>query len=244
MFRRGIFFGTVLISNIFFNQALAGISLNATRVIFNANDKEASLSVTNQGAEQILLQSWLATENSDDTVPFAITPPLARMEGNGRQQLRILFQGAGVPTDKESVFWINAQEIPQTAPGKNTLQLAVRQRIKLFYRPAGLTGEAMMAPLALNWKLVREGKALFVQVDNPSHFHVSLAEVSVHANDQEAKARDTPMIAPGQSARIALAPYSAAPSMTLKFTAINDYGGANHYKATLTANQVAQAQHE
>lgn len=244
MFRRGIFFGTVLIGSILFNQALAGISLNATRVIFNAQDKEASLTVTHQGSKQILLQSWLEKENSDDTVPFAITPPLARMEGNGRQQLRVLFQGTGVPTDKESVFWINVQEIPQAAPGENTLQLAVRQRIKLFYRPTGLTGEAAMAPLTLNWKLLREGKALFVQVDNPSNFHVSLAEVSVHSNGHEAKAADTPMIAPGQSTRIALSPDSAATSMALKFTAINDYGGANVYKASLIANQVVQAQHE
>lgn len=244
MFRRGILFSTSLISTILFNQALAGISLNATRVIFNEKDKEASLSVTNQGSQQILLQSWLETENSGDPVPFAITPPLARMAGNARQQLRVLFQGTGVPTDKESVFWINAQEIPQAAPGMNTLQLAVRQRIKLFYRPAGLASEAIMAPLALNWKLVREGNELFVQVDNPSHFHVSLAEVRVHANDQEARAQDAPMVAPGQSTRIALSPYSAASSMTLKFTAINDYGGTNHYKATLTANQVAQAQRE
>ena len=244
MFWRGIFFSTALIRSILFNNAFAGISLNTTRVIFNAQNKEASLSVTNQGTQQILLQSWLETENSDSTVPFAITPPLARMEGNGRQQLRVLFQGSGVPADKESVFWINVQEIPQATPNENTLQLAVRQRIKLFYRPADLPGEAIIAPLALNWTLLHEGKALFVQVENPSSFHVSLAEVSVHADGYEGKAKDTPMIAPGQRTRIALSPYSAAPSMALKFTAINDYGGANDYQATLLANQAVQAQRE
>lgn len=244
MFPRGFFYSTVLISSLFINHALAGISLNTTRVIFNAQDKEASLSVTNQGTAQILLQSWLEAENSDITVPFAITPPLARMDGNGRQQLRVLFQGSGVATDKESVFWINVQEIPQATPSENTLQLAVRQRIKLFYRPADLPGDAIEAPLALNWTLLHEGKALFVQVDNPSRFHVSLAEVSVQADGYDGKAKDTPMIAPGQSMRIALSPYSAMSSMALKFTAINDYGGANNYKATLVTNQVVQALRE
>lgn len=95
----------------------AGITLDGTRVIFSAPSKETSMVVKNQGTDDIMVQSWVESNTRLQTadVPFAITPPLVRLGGQKQQVLRILYQGQGLPTDKESVFWLAVQEIPQRA---------------------------------------------------------------------------------------------------------------------------------
>ena len=111
--------------------AQAGITLGGTRVIFPGENKEASIRIRN-GDSDVLVQSWLESSSSTDELPFALSPPLARLNANQQQLLRIMYEGRGMPSDRESVFWLNVQEIPKKASGQNVLQLAVRQRIKVF----------------------------------------------------------------------------------------------------------------
>lgn len=113
-------------------QAAASISLNATRIVFDGDHKEANITVRN-GNQDVLIQSWVdMNDASASRAPFAVTPPLARVFAKEQQLLRILYEGTGMPTDRESVVWLNVQEIPQASESENTLQLAIRQRIKIF----------------------------------------------------------------------------------------------------------------
>lgn len=130
-------------------QATASISLSATRVVFDGAHKEANVTVRN-GNQEVLVQSWVDSGESElAQVPFAITPPLARVLPKQEQLLRILYEGQGLPTDRESVVWLNVQEIPQASGQANTLQLAVRQRIKIFSVPP--TCPAMPSWRRNNW---------------------------------------------------------------------------------------------
>ncbi len=68
--------------------------------------------------------------------------------------LRIVRAGGNLPEDRESVYYVNVKAIPP-APAEesaNTLQLAIKTRMKLFYRPAGLKGNPMDSYKALVWK--------------------------------------------------------------------------------------------
>ncbi len=210
------------------SHAAASISLNATRIVFDGDHKEANITVRN-GNQDVLIQSWV--DNNDagaSRAPFAVTPPLARVFAKEQQLLRILYEGAGMPTDRESVVWLNVQEIPRASETENTLQLAIRQRIKIFYRPAGLPGSALQAPAQLEWRLVKQG----VQVTNPTLYHVSMADLKV----QTQLASDSTMIAPGEVRTFPLGgPLHPGPVL-LSFSSINDYGAQNHYSAALSGN--------
>lgn len=97
------------------HSAFASISLSSTRIIFDGAHKEANVTVRN-GGQTILAQSWLdAGDTAGSAPPFAVTPPLARLEPNQQQLLRILYEGRGMPADKESVVWLNVQEILRPA---------------------------------------------------------------------------------------------------------------------------------
>ncbi|OLF52041.1 molecular chaperone [Pseudomonas chlororaphis] len=226
-------------TTLFASTSNAGITLDGTRVVFSAPSKEASIIVKNQASTDIMVQSWVEADQKSlsDDVPFAITPPLVRLGGQKQQVLRILYQGQGLPTDKESVFWLAVQEIPQKAKDENALQIAIRQRIKLFYRPAGLTEKAADAAKSLQWKLARQGDKTELAVTNPSAFHVSFAGSKVTLRSGKgAYTAPAEMLAPGATRMFAVkgAPGSALGAATVEFDSINDYGGLDRITSTLS----------
>ncbi|WP_415493438.1 molecular chaperone, partial [Burkholderia ubonensis] len=159
---------------------------------------------------------------------------LGRLGAEKQQTLRVLYYGQGLPADRESVFWLNVQEIPQKAKDDNTLQIAVRQRVKLFYRPAGLPGKVEEAPTQLRWKLVqRDGKAQ-LEVSNPSAYFVSLASVKVQSGGKnyDATAEMVPPSATRHFAVKDLPAGAAAAGVKVHFESINDYGAVEPHDGT------------
>ncbi|VVN34465.1 molecular chaperone [Pseudomonas fluorescens] len=223
------------------DQAMAGISLSSTRLIFDGKHKEAGITVRNSGAD-VLIQSWVDTDsNETGTVPFAVTPPLVRVSGDEQQILRVIYEGTGMPTDRESVVWLNVQEIPQSAKTANTLQLAVRQRIKVFFRPAGLKNNAYQAPAELTWRLIeRAGKSVLL-VKNPGLYHVSIADITVQSGATSEHPFDSMMIAPGEQKEFVLKQLHAINSPRLLFSSINDYGARDRYVAQLSSSAEVSA---
>jgi P pilus assembly chaperone PapD len=209
-------------------------------VIYPAKDKEVSFGVHNTGSAEILLQSWLepnVTNPDPGSLPFVVTPALARVQGDGKQLLRIIYAGTDMPRDRESVLWLNVQEIPQ-AVAENSLQVAIRQRIKVFFRPESLPGEAAQAPQGLRWRIEPAG----LQVDNPGVYHVSMVRLEVRQDDGMLLSLDGQMIAPGQSIQLPLKhPPTLAP-IKLSFISINDFGGQEPYRAALKSGQTVQAE--
>jgi P pilus assembly chaperone PapD len=221
-------------------QAQAGIVLNATRVIYNAKDKEVSLAVHNTGTGEILAQSWLETDppTAVAALPFVITPGLARMAGDGKQLLRIIYSGGGMPDDRESVLWINVQEIPQEA-NQNALQIAIRQRLKVFFRPRGLEGDPLKATESLQWQLV-DGH--YLEVNNPTPYHVSMVKLDLRQVGVSLLAEESRMLAPMQRIRLPLTQLSRGPA-DFNFISINDFGAQQAYRAVVLREQTTQASH-
>lgn len=224
---------------LFASMASAGITLDGTRVIFAAPAKETSVVVRNQGSNDIMVQSWVEPDTNGPAtdVPFAITPPLVRLGGNKQQILRILYQGQGLPTDKESVFWLAVQEIPQKAKDENTLQIAIRQRVKLFYRPANLPDTAANAAKSLQWKLVEQNGKAALSVTNPSAYHVSFSGSTVTLRNGKDKGTATAeMLAPGATRTVEIKGSAGMRSgaTTVEFDSINDYGGLDRVTSKLS----------
>ena len=227
--------GILLLSS---GLASAGITLGGTRVVLKAPAKEASILVKNQAPQDIMLQSWMETESGtgNQDVPFAITPALSRLGGNKQQTLRILYQGQGLPTDRESVFRLNVQEIPQKSKSGNSMQIALRQRIKLFYRPADLPGTVEDAPKELKWRVIQQGSKAVMEVTNNSAFHVSFARVKLLSGNKS-YAVDADMVAPKSSRQFDIKKLPAGTSsggMKVEFQNVNDYGGLDQHSSALT----------
>jgi chaperone protein EcpD len=221
--------GVVAAAALFSISSLASVVISGTRVIYPSDAKEVSVKISNGGPSPVLLQSWIDNGDADAKpaaikVPFVLTPPMNRVEPSKGQTLRISYAGGSLPMDKESVFWLNVLEVPAKTQAKvteNRLQMAFRSRIKLFYRPAGLQGNANEAAKALTWN--SQGNR--VQASNPTPYYVSLVNLSVNG-----KKLDHAMVAPRSTMTLDLAG-SAGSKVTGSF--VNDYGAVNTFDAVI-----------
>lgn len=207
------------------SAANAGVVIGGTRVIYDGNKKESSISVNNPDTTPYLIQSWVETPNGGaEKAPFIITPPLYRLDKDQQNVERIVLTGA-VPQDKESLFWLNIKAIPSAPRTENSLQIAVKTRIKLIYRPAALKGAI---PEELADKLTWQRSGNQVQVTNPTNVVMNFNEITVNGK----KLEDVSYVLPGSTARFELP--KGVNSGAITFKIINDYGGTgNVHNATM-----------
>lgn len=226
--------------------ANAAVVIAGTRVIYNAQEQETTLKISNKGKDPALTQVWVdkGDANADPSaidVPFTVTPPLARLDPQKSQTLRIFYTGEALPKDKESVFWLNVLEVPpkpeHAQEDKNYLQLAIRSRIKLFFRPADLKGDAAQTPANMTWRLVRDNAGAALEVRNPTAYHASFASIDVSSGGKTAKFEDGGMVAPGQTRNFPLkGQITPGGDAKVHYRAINDYGGITEGDAALGIN--------
>jgi chaperone protein EcpD len=203
-------------------DSLAGIQVDATRVIYGSESKSASLSINNNGDDTYMVQSWLDTGDASQmpkNMPIVVTPPILKLAPGKDAILRFIYSGKGLPQDRESLFWVNIQEIPPTPTQENVLQIAIRTRIKLFYRPQSLNTTLQAQAEALKWQ--RQGDRLLVTNNGP--MYVTLGTLTLKSATASWKV-DADMVNPHDSISIAL-PAGAKAADGLSFTYINNYGG-------------------
>lgn len=199
----------------------ASVIISGARVIYPSGQKEVTVKLDNVGKSPVLVQSWIDNGDAEAKpekiqVPFILTPPINRIEAKKGQTLRLSYTGAPLPSNKESVFFLNVLEIPakdKALQSDNLLQMAFRSRIKLFFRPAGLTGNANDAVKALTWTASPGG----VTATNPTPYHVSLVELSLAGKKVEGQ-----MVPPNGSLSFALS--GARAGSQLAVSSVNDYG--------------------
>ncbi|MFS1563295.1 MAG: molecular chaperone [Candidatus Arsenophonus phytopathogenicus] len=157
----------------------SSVFLKGTRVIFSAERKEAVIQLVNSSDNLSLVQSWVDEGNIDSTpettlAPFVVTLPVVKINPRGGAQLHIRQLANQLPTDRESIFYLNVLDIapkPDSLKTDNILQLALRTRIKLFYRPQNIS--QMSQSVVEHIKISKAGGS--VVIDKPTGHFFTLA---------------------------------------------------------------------
>jgi len=204
--------------------AAAGVMLGGTRVILGEKDREASIPVKNTGTSPYVVQAWIDAGEGRNKTPLIVTPPLSRLDPGMENILRIMRVGGELPADRESVFWLNVKEIPEKSKEENVLQIAVRSRIKLFYRPAKLAGKPEESRAQLKWAVSAgaQGQGAVLKVGNPTAYHVTFTALNVNSGQQLINAD---MVPPFGEMAYPLSAVNAPQAIQVDFTTLNDYGG-------------------
>lgn len=220
--------------------ASAGVVIAGTRVVYPAQEKEVTLALENAAQRPSLVQLWIDDGDQDTPpeaakAPFVMTPPLLRMDAGTKQAVRIHFTGPAQPGDRESLYWVNVLDIPPSSGEEDKLELAFRSRIKLFYRPAGLSGEADSAHRQLRWSLQQRADGLAVQVDNPTPWHVSFAAISLTVDGKVSADTGSGMVAPRATQVFALDGLATRPPgvIGIAYSTITDVGAVQPATAAL-----------
>ena len=221
--------------------AVAGVVVDGTRVVYPAAKREVTINIRNPGSLPSLVQAWLDAGDShaqagESKTPFVLTPPLFRLDPAKVQSLRLVYTHDALPADRESLFWLNVLDIPPRAAANsdapNQLELAFKHRMKVFFRPVGLSGSAADAPARMTWKLLsKDGKLVGIEAHNPTAYHVSLVQVTAMAGGKPLVIK-ADMVDPFASRSFDVPDAVAVPtgSVALEYWFVNDYGG--NVKAT------------
>ncbi|AKP33629.1 fimbrial biogenesis chaperone [Yersinia aleksiciae] len=200
----------------------AAINLDRTRIIFNDSDKSASVILLNQSkSSPYLAQSWLenAAGQKVDS-PLVALPPMQRIDAGQKSQVRImkLPDADKLPTDRETLFYFNIREVPPKSEMTNVVQIAIQNRVKLFYRPV-----AIKADYRNIWQeklqLSKQGESL--KIHNPTPYYITLGYLS-QDNRGNFPGFDSVMIAPFGTETVKTPGYSGS-HYTLGY--MDDFGG-------------------
>lgn len=220
--------------------AEAGIVVHATRVIYPAARKEVTVDLRNEGEAPALVQAWIEPHAASAAdlplpAPFALTPAIFRLDPANGQSLRILYTGQALPADRETVFWLNVLDIPPKAPANpdapNRLDFAFRHRMKLFYRPPGITGRPEQAAAAVSWSLRKTAQGTALVAVNPTPYHVSLVRLDLGGQGWNAAAKPE-MLPPLATTTIPFAASVRAGPVQIRYAFIDDFGATREAVAS------------
>lgn len=202
----------------------AGVSLNATRLVYVQGEKSISIHARNNTNENYLSKFTVTDAENKISPLFTISPPLVKILKGTRQEARIYIKGNALPDDRETVFYFHATMIPATdgSVKTNALSIAYDNVIKLFYRPANLKMTPEEAYSNLSIKPTTSG----VTVVNDSPYYITFSQLVLNGIKVELDlSKKNTMISPYSSFNYAV-PVNARKGVA-EWTVINDLGGEN-----------------
>lgn len=215
-----------LLSLVMSSQAMAAFVLNGTRFIYEEGKKNTSFEVTNQAAETFGGQVWVDNTTQGSDVYMVPTPPFFKVASKEKQIIRIMKTDSSLPTDRESLFWLNVQEIPPKPKEVEGSQLAVavNTKVKLIYRPKSLIDGRKDAEKAL--QVVSIGGESVLK--NPTPYYFAVTRVKVNGQDVKLSEKVQAEISRlGPKSEVALS--RILPSGSITVSAVNDWGGEATY---------------
>jgi P pilus assembly chaperone PapD len=242
---RALLFLCALLAGAPQTPAVAGVTPVTSRVVMAADATEESLQIFNVNKYPVLVQAWIDDGRIDSVpqeskAPILVLPPIFRMGAGEQTTLRLLNSGAQLPSDRESVFWLNLYEIPGTPKDKRdneqTITITMRTQIKVFVRPTGkLPYPSTELPKRLTFSLVRQPGHLVLAIDNPTPYYATISGVQI-ALGEATRETSVDMIAPFSRAAVNVDAPAGPPGehATLKFALIGDDGAPEIDERELT----------
>lgn len=203
----------------------AALTIDSTRLVHESHKRSSSLVVANPSKNTFAAQVWVNTAADDTTtaVPLLTSPNLFRLEPGGEQVVQINVLPNDLPSDRESLFYFNVQELPQVDPeAKNILNIALRTRIKVFYRPSQIKEKPQSRLEDLQWSVAQIDGQHRLVVDKPSPFHFTFGRLEVNGIPLDTKEMALPLGRQHYPLPDAL---NKPQAVKVTFTTINDHGG-------------------
>ena len=215
----------------------AEVVIHGTRIIYPADTRETVVQVSNNSNMPSLVQVWVDEGDSrndpeNSNAPFVVLPALSRVDAEQTQAFRVLAlpRASELSQTQETLYWLNVLDIPSkpkleedASDPVNYLQIAIRSRIKFFYRPSSIENQVGLAAEKIEWKKQNDQ----ILVKNPTPFYLTIKQIN-----QTVDKINTPIFPEG----LMLAPFSEQsinlPTNyfdNLSYIIINDYGAYAEY---------------
>ncbi|WP_157921337.1 fimbrial chaperone [Escherichia coli] len=211
-------------------QVMAAFTLSGTRFIYEEGKKNISVDVNNTADRTYGGQVWIDNQSQASGVYMVPNPPFFKLAPKQKQIIRIMKTdggGAALPRDRESLFWLNVQEIPPKPEktGEPLLSIALATQVKLIYRPQGLSQGRKGAEMKV--ELAYKGNSSYLK--NPTPYYFAITKVKVNGQVLKLNRGEdlaVSILAPFSEQSVAGIPAGAK---SVSIEAINDWGGVETY---------------
>ncbi|XMB50939.1 molecular chaperone [Pseudomonas fluorescens] len=210
--------------------AQAEISFDGyTRFIYEADQRQMPVILVNDSNEPALVQvnlNW-GDPLEKRAIPMALSKPLLLIPERSKASVDIFYQGAGLPTDRESFLLLKILSVPKNSSNENQVSIALQHNLKLFYRPK-LPGSPEEAIRTLHWS---PSSSTTYQVHNKSPYYLTLTEVSLRDSKGVdcGKTIDQLMIAPFATYELPILTCDR-PVREVAYSLIGDSGTSQAYR--------------
>ncbi|MEF1207606.1 fimbria/pilus periplasmic chaperone, partial [Photobacterium damselae] len=201
--------------------------------IYDESKKNISLEVRNNSKEGYGGQVWIEHISQSKSDPaFIPLPSFFKVGGEQTQIVRIMKITESLPNDKESIFWLNVQEIPPVSDSEsNVMVVAVNTKVKLIYRPEQIKNERLNAESLLI--VEKNGNQLVLK--NPTPYYFAAVDLKINGIQKvklnKGLMNKIGMIEPFSS--ITLTGLNADKGDSMTIDTIDDYGAINSYKISI-----------
>lgn len=179
--------GLIITSNIH----AKGLILDRTRIIFPLSANKVSIESYNSNDFPVLSQLWIDDNSPLDpnimtsTMPIVINPPVIKLKAKEKRFITLfLTTKKNLPTDRESLLFLNSQEITPLDSNQsdgNKLNISVINRIKIFLRPKSLANKDSKEWIkALSCNSNQEKSKLKINCKNPTGFYATIASININ----------------------------------------------------------------
>jgi len=200
----------------------AGVAIGGTRFVYEEKNPQLNITLENSDTRPYLVKTQILQPDAFQGAergavsPFVATPPLFVLNGGKQNKIRLVSDGGTLAKDKETLFDLVITAIPSSTEKApvNTVQVAIRSHLKLFYRPKNLQGSPENAYQQISWQREDGG----ITVKNPTPFYVTLFGVSVNGNS----VNNAGVVAPFGSRKMSWC--TERKSCLIQWQSINDFG--------------------
>lgn len=219
-----LFIAAVMLSSSLSSHA--AFSLNGTRYVYEGGKKSLSVMISNESDQKYGGQVWIDNDNEKNkSVNFIASPTFFKVDSKGKQTIRILEINPGLAKDRETLSWLNVQEIPPAPKtGGNVLAIALNTRVKLIYRPQALIQGRNDAEKKI--KRLKNGNKYFLENPTPYYFAVT----SIKVNGKEVKLNKDEASGLAKFAPFSKVSISNPLAGVISINTIDDYGANNQYE--------------
>lgn len=210
------------------------LTLNMTRYVYTEGDKRITSTVKNPLDIKYGGQMWVEpyafkTEGrkkyTSETL-FVVTPSVSVFNAQEEKEFDIMMLEDQLPKDRESIFHLNLQMIPEvndSDSGKNKIVLAPRIVVKLFYRPKALADNRQGQESKITLRCEND----VLVISNPTPFFFSINKIVSGLSLDEKEISPLERLVVPQDETIVLNGCKQNDKYTIGF--INDYGAEEPY---------------
>ena len=195
----------------------AGLALSDTRLIIENGRSSVAFVMSNSSTIPYLTKAWIEDVHGNKTESVMVVPPISLSVPNKFTRFQVsVLDPQNLPQDRESVFFLHTRSAPGNGNPENALNVAFNSKLKVFYRPRGLSGNMTKAIESLQWTL-KDG---VLTAKNDSNFNVSIVTIGLDKNYKQLSGF---IIAPRETAKFKVKG-KYPKDVTVRWAAMDDFG--------------------